>query len=45
MSGGLPSVAKNRRNMTAARLGMSAERVPHMLGASRLPLGVRGLYC
>jgi HK97 family phage major capsid protein len=27
------------------RLGMSAELIPHMLGATRLPLGVRGLYC
>lgn len=27
------------------RLGMSAEILPHMLGATRLPLGVRGLYC
>jgi predicted phage gp36 major capsid-like protein len=27
------------------RLGMSAELIPHMLGASRLPLGMRGPYC
>jgi HK97 family phage major capsid protein len=27
------------------RLGMTAELIPHMLGATRLPLGVRGLYC
>jgi HK97 family phage major capsid protein len=27
------------------RLGMSAELIPHMLGATRLPLGTRGLYC
>jgi HK97 family phage major capsid protein len=26
------------------RLGLSAELIPHMLGATRLPLGVRGLY-
>jgi HK97 family phage major capsid protein len=26
------------------RIGMSAELIPHMMGASRLPLGVRGLY-
>jgi hypothetical protein len=24
---------------------MSAELIPHMMGATRLPLGVRGLYC
>jgi HK97 family phage major capsid protein len=27
------------------RLGLTAELIPHMLGATRLPLGVRGLYC
>jgi HK97 family phage major capsid protein len=26
------------------RLGMSAELIPHMLGATRLPIGTRGLY-
>jgi len=26
------------------RLGMTAEIIPHMLGANRLPLGTRGLY-
>jgi hypothetical protein len=25
--------------------GLSTELIPHMLGATRLPLGVRGLYC
>jgi hypothetical protein len=24
---------------------MSAELIPHMMGATRLPLKVRGLYC
>jgi hypothetical protein len=24
---------------------MSADLIPHMMGATRLPLGVRGLYC
>jgi HK97 family phage major capsid protein len=27
------------------RLGLQAEILPHMLGATRLPLGVRGMYC
>ena len=27
------------------RLGMSAELIPHVMGATRLPLGVRGPYC
>jgi HK97 family phage major capsid protein len=27
------------------RLGLSAEIIPHMLGASQRPLGVRGMYC
>jgi HK97 family phage major capsid protein len=27
------------------RIGMQAEILPHMLGATRLPLGVRGMYC
>lgn len=26
-------------------IGMSAELIPHMLGATRHPLSVRGLYC